>query len=74
MAVKFKVNKDKRGEYASSQRAQWRDDCRLEGYRTKSSAKKGIESVKKYAGAAAVDDESGDEVAEGHRGTLRDGR
>jgi len=61
MAAKFKINKDKRGEYRFKLNAPNGETIAVsEGYKTKSSAKKGIESVKKYAGAAVVDDESGD--------------
>ena len=64
MAAKFKITKDKRGEYRFKLNAPNGETIAVsEGHKTKSGAKKGIDRVKKYAGAAAVDDESGDEVA-----------
>ena len=61
MAAKFKITKDKSGQYRFKLNAPNGETIAVsEGYKTKSSARKGIDSVKKYAGNAAVDDESGD--------------
>ena len=61
MAAKFKITKDKRGEYRFKLNAPNGETIAVsEGYKTKSGAKKGVDRVKKYAGTAAVDDESGD--------------
>ena len=61
MAAKFKITKDKRGEYRFKLNAPNGETIAVsEGYKTKSGAKKGVDRVKKYAGTAAVDDESDD--------------
>ena len=61
MAAKFKITKDKAGEYRFKLNAPNGETIAVsEGYKSKSGAKKGVDRVKKYAGTAAVDDDSGD--------------
>ena len=58
MAHKFEIYRDKKGEYRV--RFKYNAEVMLssEGYSSKSSAMKAIESVKKNAPGAAIDDNS----------------
>ena len=59
MAAKFELYKDKKGEFRFRLIAPNGQTIAVsEGYKNKDSAKNGIESVKKNAPTAAIDDKS----------------
>lgn len=60
MAYKFEVYKDKAGEFRFRFKASNGESMfGSEGYKTKSSAMSAIESIKKNASGASVDDQTG---------------
>jgi uncharacterized protein YegP (UPF0339 family) len=59
MAAKFQLYKDKKGEFRFRLVASNGETIAAsEGYKSKDSAKKGIESVKKNAAAAPIEDKA----------------
>jgi uncharacterized protein YegP (UPF0339 family) len=58
MAYKFVISKDKAGEYRVNFKYNAETICATEGYGSKSSAQNAIDSIKKNAPGAEVDDQS----------------